>query len=139
MILIRYVQSEDRAFWRTLDPHLSPEEFDRKARDRMGYVLLEDERPIGLLRYQLFGDSIPFCTLLFIDSGQQRRGYGRQLMAHWEAEMRAKGYRLVMTSTRSDEQAQHFYRRLDYRDAGGLLLDVPGFEQPLELFLVKTL
>lgn len=44
-----------------------------------------------------------------------------------------------MTSTQVDENAQHFYRKLGYQDAGGLLLNSPGFEQPMELFLVKQL
>lgn len=44
-----------------------------------------------------------------------------------------------MTSTQVDETAQHFYRKLGYRDAGGLLLDVPGYEQPMELFLIKAI
>ena len=53
--------------------------------------------------------------------------------------MRQKGHRLLLTSTRSDEEAQHFYRRLGYQDAGGLLLTAPGYQQPLELFLAKTI
>ena len=49
--------------------------------------------------------------------------------------MRAEGYSLVMTSTLSNETAQHFYRKLGYTDAGGLLLE----GEPLELVLVKKL
>ena len=59
------------------------------------------------------------------------------LMEHWEQEMKSIGYGMVLTSTRVDEKAQHFYRKLGYRDCGGLLLDVPGYEQPMELFMVK--
>ena len=53
--------------------------------------------------------------------------------------MRSRGYDLVMTSTQSDEAAQHFWRKLGYRDCGGLTLPFPGHEQPLELILGKTL
>ena len=41
----------------------------------------------------------------------------------------------VMTSTRSDEEAQHFYRGLGYTDCGALLL--PG--EPLELIFRKEI
>ena len=34
---------------------------------------------------------------------------------------------------------QHFWRKLGYRDCGGLTLPFPGHEQPLELILGKTL
>ena len=49
--------------------------------------------------------------------------------------MKAAGYALVMTSTQSDETAQHFYRRLGYVDSGALLLK----DEPLEIILTKTL
>ena len=44
-----------------------------------------------------------------------------------------------MTSTQVDEEAQHFYRKLGYQDAGGLVIRIPGYEQPMELFLVKDI
>ncbi|MMZ69276.1 hypothetical protein D1872_320840 [compost metagenome] len=49
--------------------------------------------------------------------------------------MSQKGFELVMTSTQSNEEAQHFYRRLGYKDAGCLLLE----NEPLEIILTKSL
>jgi len=46
---------------------------------------------------------------------------------------------MVMTSTQSDEEAQHFYRAMGYKEAGCLLLDCPGYEQPMEMFFTKAL
>jgi hypothetical protein len=46
---------------------------------------------------------------------------------------------MLLTSTQVDEDAQHFYRRLGYKYCGGLTVDVPGYEQPMELFMVKQL
>ena len=132
---IRHVRPEDRDFWFRLDRHLSETEFARKVRDRMGYVLLLEGEPAGILRYNLFWDNTPFCNLLYIDPAHQRRGLGRALMSHWEAEMAKAGYPLVLTSTLSNEEAQHFYRKLGYLDAGGLLL--PG--EALELLFTKEL
>ena len=60
-------------------------------------------------------------------------------MEHWESEMKTMGYGIIMTSTQVDETAQHFYRKLGYKDCGGLLLDIPGYEQPMEMFLCKAL
>lgn len=54
---IRYVQMSDRAFWFSLDRHLPEAEFEKKVRDRQGYVLLRDGKPLGLLRYNLFWDN----------------------------------------------------------------------------------
>lgn len=139
MTEIRYAEESDRAFWFRLDAHLPKTEFTRKITNHEGYVLSDGGVPKGILRYHLFWDEIPFCTLLYIDRPEQRKGYGRALMQFWEADMKSKGYRLLLTSTQTDEEAQHFYRKLGYRDCGGLLLPVPGFEQPLELFLCKEI
>lgn len=139
MFSIRYVRKEDRAFWFTLDRHLPPEEFDRKVRDRMGYVLLRNGEPVGLLRYNLFWDHIPFCNMLYIEQRVRGQGGGKELMLHWERDMKDEGYGVLMTSTQSDEDAQHFYRKLGYQDAGGLLLPVPGYEQPMEIFFIKKI
>ena len=51
--------------------------------------------------------------------------------------MKAKDHGMVMVSTQVDEEAQHFYRKLGYKDAGGLVIDIPGYSQPMEMFMVK--
>ncbi len=139
MIEIRYVQAEDKKFWYSLDPHLAEAEFERKVRDRQGYVLLENGIPRGLLRFHLFWDNTPFCTMLFVERDSRRKGFGRGLMEHWERDMVSKGYGMVMTSTQVDETAQHFYRKIGYKDCGGFTVDIPGFEQPMELIMSKSL
>ena len=139
MITIEYVTDADRDFWFRLDAHLPEAEFDRKVRDRQGYVLFEAGVPRGLLRYNLFWDNTPFCNMLYVDPPAQNRGFGRMLMEFWEADMRTQGYGMIMTSTRADESAQHFYRKLGYRDCGGFTLDIPGYQQPRELILTKEL
>lgn len=48
-----------------------------------------------------------------------------------------RGYGMLLTSTQVDEEAQHFYRKLGYKDCGGFVIDVPGYEQPMEMFLIK--
>ena len=139
MLEIRYVKLEDKPFWFRLDRHLPEPVFECKVRDKRGYVLLENQTPVGLLRYNLFWDRIPFCTMLFIDCQCRKKGYGTRLMQDWEKDMKAQGYGMLLTSTQVDEDAQHFYRKLGYRDCGGFVIDIPGYEQPMEMFLMKGL
>ena len=138
-IEIRYVTAQDKEFWYTLDRHLPEDEFEDKVKKNRGYVLWDGETPVALLRYNLFWDNTPFCTLLFVDWPHQKKGYGRMLMAHWEADMKSKGYGMLLTSTQVDEDAQHFYRKLGYKDCGGFTVDIPGYEQPMELFMIKAI
>ncbi|MBO4386601.1 MAG: GNAT family N-acetyltransferase, partial [Treponema sp.] len=111
MIKIEYVKNEDKEFWFKLDRHLAEKEFQKKVRDKQGYVLFADGIPVGILRYNLFWDNTPFCTLLFIDFNNQKKGYGAALLSHWEKDMKNNGYGMVLTSTQVDEVAQHFYRK----------------------------
>lgn len=137
MIEIRYLTYSDKAFWYRLDKHLPETEFDNKVRTKRGYVLLVDDKPTGILRYNLFWDNTPFCTMLFIDKKYQGKGYGKQLMEYWENDMKTQGYGMLLTSTQVDEPAQHFYRKLGYKDCGGFVMDIPDHAQPMELFLMK--
>lgn len=139
MLKIRYLTASDKEFWYRLDKHLPETEFENKVRTNRGYILLLDEKPIGLLRYNLFWDNTPFCTMLFVDPEYQRKGYGKHLMEYWENDMKQQGYGMLLTSTQVDEEAQHFYRKLGYKDCGGFVIDIPEYAQPMEMFLLKSM
>lgn len=73
----------------------------------------------------------------FVDWEYQRKGYGRKLIEFWEHDMKAQGYKMLLTSTQVDEEAQHVYRKLGYKDCGGFVIDIPEFAQPMEMFLLN--
>ncbi len=136
---VRHADESDRNFWFRLDRHMPESLFASKAQAGQLLLLEVQDRPAAILRWNLFWDNTPFCNLLIVEENEQGKGYGRALMAHWENEMRSRGYDLVMTSTQANETAQHFYRKLGYRDCGGFVLPFPGHEQPTELILAKEL
>jgi ribosomal protein S18 acetylase RimI-like enzyme len=107
-----------------------------KIKGKEIYILQnEDESIIGWTRYGYFWDNIPFMNMIWIDEKYRGKGMGKQAVLFWEDVMKQKGFKLVMTSTLANEEAQHFYRKLGYRDAGCLLLE----NEPLEILLTKTL
>ncbi len=65
----------------------------------------------------------------------RNKGYETQLVTFWEKEMQKNGYKIVLTSTQSNEKAQYFYRKMGYLDCGNLTLP----NEPLELILLKAL
>ena len=135
MLDIRVATIEDLALLLRYDWHIGGQEYSRII--PLGRVLLayDGERFVGWLRYGLFWDEIPFMNMLFFLEAERGKGFGHALVSDWENRMRAEGYQRVMTSTQVDESAQHFYRKLGYRDTGALLLP----EQAAELLLIKTL
>ena len=138
MFEIRYVSESDKPFWFTLDEHLSESEFEFKIRDKRGYIISDGGKPVGVMRYNLFWDNTPFLTLIYLEEAHRAKGFGKQAVLFWENEMRALGYKMVMTSTRADEQAQHFYRALGYKDKGAIFFDGTPFEQPQEIVMLKV-
>jgi len=135
MFSIKYVSADDMLFWSTLDKHMSANELKNKIRDKQGYVIFYGEKPIGVMRYNLFWDNTPFLNLIHLEKSYHGMGFGKKAMTYWEQEMRNKGHETVFTSTQSDEQAQHFYRKIGYCDCGCLLLP----DEPLEILFIKKL
>lgn len=133
---IRYAEAGDLEMIAEYDTHIAKAEMENAIARKRIILLFIDGKYEGWLRFNLFWDNIPFMNLLFIISENQRgKGYGRKLVAFWEHEMAEQGYKFVMTSTQSDEEAQFFYRKLGYTDRGALILP----DEPLEIIFYKNL
>lgn len=139
MFNIRYASENDKSFWFTLDEHISESEFELKVRNKRSYLISDGDKSIGILRYNLFWDNIPFLTMIHFDEHYRRKGFGTQAILFWENEMRELGYKMVMTSTQVDEEAQHFYRKIGYVDKGSIFFDNTPLDQPQEMIMIKIL
>lgn len=117
------------------DAHISREEMEHLVQFERVLIAERDDTFVGWLRYNLFWDNTPFMNMLYLLEENRGKGTGRQLVEYWENAMRVLGYENVMTSTASDEYAQHFYGKLGYQVAGGFLPQ----KDPYELILAKTL
>ena len=135
MIKVTYADNQDYEYLKNHDSHIRTDVLRDKIVANEVIVLKEDDRQIGWLRYCLFSDVIPFMSMLYIEENYRSRGLGKKLVLFWENEMKRMGYTFVMTSSQSDEQAQHFYRKLGYKDSGALLF--PG--DALEIVFLKRL
>jgi len=138
MLSIQYASPADAAYVCSASG-LAESEFERKVRDGQCYILRMGAERIGVMTYQLFLDSIPFLTHIHLEPLYQRKGLGKAGMTHWENELRVHGYKMCMVSTQADEEGQHFYRKLGYKDMGSIVMDIPPFIQPPEMFLGKAL
>ena len=133
---IEYASGADLQYILNNDKHISKELIKTKIeRNEILIASGQDDKNIGWLRYGYFWDNTPFMNMLYLDESYRGKGIGKELVIFWETEMKNKGYELVMTSTLSNEQAQHFYRKLRYKDAGSLLLE----NEPLEIIFTKRI
>jgi ribosomal protein S18 acetylase RimI-like enzyme len=133
---IRMADSKDQKNIMEYDSHIPHDRLGACIRDQFVYVLWDEKSIVGVLRFSLFWQSIPFLDLLYIDEAYQGKGYGRQMMAHWESAMQAMGYKYVMLSTQEDETAKYFYEKLGYRRIGAFL---PPEQDADEIMYLKPL
>lgn len=136
---LRLAKPEDWEFWRRIEPGCPAERFAEKARSGRAFLICRGRKPLGLMDFVLLWDKLPFLNCLFVLPESRGQGAGRFAMGAWEREMQKAGYSMVLLSTQADEEAQHFYRKLGYRDCGCLILDRCPLAQPAELFFCKTL
>ena len=132
---IRYADNKDYLWLEEHDKHISDEILKTKIAANEIYVVEEGSELTGWLRYNLFWDNLPFMNLICFLEEYRRKGTGKKLVHHWEKDMKEKGYKNVLTSTRSDEEAQHFYRKLRYTEIGGLKFS----DEPLEILFHKSI
>lgn len=126
----------DFEYIRDHDPHIEENLILPKIRNGEIYLLRNEKNVnFGWMRYGYFWDNTPFMNMLWIDNPYRGRGFGKEVVLYWEKEMTKRGFKLVMTSTLANEEAQHFYRKLGYRDAGCLLLE----NEPMEIIMTKGL
>ena len=133
--MIRYANTADVDMVKAYDKHICESELRNVINSNRILLMYNNDVFLGWLRFNLFWDNTPFMNMLFILEQYRGKGYGKQLLNYWEAEMRSDDYHMVMTSTLSNEQAQFFYRKNGYIDCGSLLLP----DEPLEIIFRKNL
>jgi len=139
MVDIRYAQKTDMDKWKEIDGRISMEELENQINLKRAWLILYENEIVGALRYNLFWDTIPFLTMIHLSKEYRDRGIGSKAMKIWESEMKKLHYKMIMTSTQIDEEAQHFYRKLGYVERGSLFLDGTPFNQAQEVILIKLI
>jgi ribosomal protein S18 acetylase RimI-like enzyme len=131
--IIRHADNNDYSWLSENDRHISEKLLKNKIDNKEIYMVEKNGNIIGWLRYNLFWDNIPFMNMLFLLEEYRKIGIGKKLVKYWENEMKQKGYNNILTSTQSNEEAQHFYRKIGYKEIGGFKY----FNDPYEIIFQK--
>ena len=133
---IRLAVAADKAKILQYDRHIHHNKVEECIHNGLVDVLCGGEEVVGVLRYNLFWQSIPFLDLIFIDEAYRGQGWGSKMMVKWEESMKAMEYPYVMLSTQEDETAKYFYEKLGYRCIGAFL---PPEQEADEIMYLKEL
>jgi GNAT superfamily N-acetyltransferase len=137
-LIVSKADSADIAWLLAHDAHV-PETWVRRCVGLGEYLIARrNAEPVGYLRFSWFWGTVPFIDQISVLETEQRRGAGTALFNAWEAEMRAAGATVLMTSSMSDEpEPQAWHRRNGFKDSGRLTFG-PAQKTP-EVFFIKTL
>lgn len=131
---IRLAAEQDLEQILQLDRHVPQERLMACLREGWVLVLTDGNGVLGMLRYNLFWQTVPFLDLLYLAESHRGQGWGSKMMTVWEQAMEEKGYPFVMLSTQADETAKEFYEKIGYRRIGGFL---PPEQDAEELMYLK--
>ena len=132
---IRIADNSDINLLSKKDIHISRQEIENLVFLKRVYIMETEGYFAGWLRYNLFWGNTPFKDMLYILEEYRAKGLGRKFVLFWEEQMKKYGYSVVMTSTVSNEYAQHLYYKLGYKAIGGFT----PYNEPYEIILEKKL
>jgi len=139
-IQIRYAADKDLPYLQQNDDLVSPLAIQEKVNASEVIVAVKDGTHLGWLRFGFWWDIFPFMNLVVVAEEARGKGIGRKLVDFWEKEMKAQSHKLAFTSTDANESAQHFHRKMGYRDCGCILFPKELFpDSTLEILLLKVL
>lgn len=134
-MIMRIAKVKDIEIISLIDKHISKNELENIINLKRAYIFEEEDKFIGWLRYNLFWDNTPFINMLYILDEYRGQGFGRLAVEFLEEELKSLGHKTLLTSTASNEYAQHFYNKLGYKTIGGFTLG----EDPFEIILSKNI
>ncbi|KKX27835.1 GNAT family N-acetyltransferase [Rhizobium sp. LC145] len=138
MVEVAKASPEDFDWLLRHDPHVDAQ-WVLRCIELGEYLLARREgEVVGFLRFSLFWGRIPYMDMIKVEPGCRRLGAGTALFRAWEDQMRARGVRLLMTSSELDEfEPQEWHRRNGFVEAGSLTF--PGIQSAREIFFVKQI
>ena len=84
--MIRLANLNDLELLNLYDKHVSKEELSNIINLQRVYILYENNKFIGWLRYGLFWDNTPFMNMLYVLEEYRNKGYGKTLVYTFEKE-----------------------------------------------------
>jgi ribosomal protein S18 acetylase RimI-like enzyme len=133
--MLRLATDHDFGFLRGFSTEPRDEHLRAQIRDGRLRIIESAGHPAGFVKFYVLWEILPFIEVIIVREELRGRGVGKEAVRSWESEMAGRYFARVLTSTRADETAKNFWRRLGYCDCGSLTL--PG--RPVELFFSRDL
>lgn len=123
-----------------IDGWPAKEEYKKKIETRPEQILVlkEDDEIVGVMRWAMFWDYIPYTCYLNVSDKCRGKGYAKKALMYWENKMQEEGWPMVMCSIPTDDGAQHFYRKMGYKECGCFTILEGPLKQAMEILFSKV-
>jgi len=133
--MIRAARASDFTFLRGFSTDPTDRQLEAQIQDGRLRIIESTEGQVGFIKFYVLWEILPFIEVIIVREECRRCGIGRRAVRAWEVEMAARSLSRAIVSTKANETAQEFWRRIGYRDCGSLAL--PG--RPIELFMYRDI
>lgn len=142
-IHIRFAIPEEFKLVRQLDPHskyIDPEKIKLKLAGNEIIIALDNEEPVGLIKFSYFWATRPYMDLIWLKEKYRGKGIGNKLLSFLENYLIQQGYSFLMSSSEKNEMApQKWHKNQGFIPCGELTsLNLPMDNTP-EVFFYKKL
>ena len=131
MVTLQISEPCDAETIKEFDSYIPAERLREKLKRSPEEVLLikDGDCTAGVLRWGYLWDYIPYLYFMHVRLELRGRGYAAEALRLWEEKMAAAGFDAALCSIPTDDAAQHFYRKMGYRETGALSIPFGAFAQ----------
>lgn len=116
---VRFARTDDISALQALDEWPKESAWRRLIGSQEVIVLEVDGNVVGMAHYAVLWTTVPFLSMIVLDSAHRGRGHSRVLVDFLCEQLRAQGYVALLSSSQTDEpEPQAWHRHLGFASNG---------------------
>jgi len=118
-VRVRFGQTDDLT-WCMAQDDIGDEDILRHKLERQEVVVAElNGQLVGYLRLEFLWSKVPYIGLIVVAEGHRRRGIGRAMLEFVETHLRARGHKMLLSSSQVNEpEPQAWHRAMGFEECG---------------------
>lgn len=115
---ITYAKKEELNIIQNIDIFISENQLLQAIKQKRVYVIKEDNKIIGFLRYTFHLDQTPLLCFIYVNPKYRKQGIATKLIKKFEKDMIKQQYDTILLSVPSKSEAIDFFKHLNFKQIG---------------------
>ena len=65
-MVVKFMEKKDKDFVMSIDKHVNDSGYNKRVSNKTGYIMWENDIPIGMMHYSVLWDNLPFLNFIFV-------------------------------------------------------------------------